>query len=47
MQSINPATNSLIKTYEPLTEPELEARLALAQRAFGIGNDSPLMSALR
>jgi len=35
MQSINPATNSLIKTYEPLTEPELEARLALAQRAFG------------
>ncbi|WP_431656324.1 NAD-dependent succinate-semialdehyde dehydrogenase [Pantanalinema rosaneae] len=32
--TINPATGETIKTFEPLTDAELETKLALAQRAF-------------
>jgi succinate-semialdehyde dehydrogenase/glutarate-semialdehyde dehydrogenase len=34
IQSINPATGALLRTFEPLDEPALQARLAIAQQAF-------------
>jgi succinate-semialdehyde dehydrogenase/glutarate-semialdehyde dehydrogenase len=32
--SINPVTGEVLKTFEPLTDQELEYKLALADRAF-------------
>src|SRR5579883_1222670 len=34
IQSINPASGQLLKTFEPLTDGEVERKLALASRVF-------------
>jgi succinate-semialdehyde dehydrogenase / glutarate-semialdehyde dehydrogenase len=42
MQSVNPATGEVLETYEPLSEGELEGRLAAAAAAFEGYRRTPL-----
>jgi succinate-semialdehyde dehydrogenase/glutarate-semialdehyde dehydrogenase len=40
--TINPATGEILKTFEPLTDAEIEAKLSQAQQAFGAYRRIPM-----
>ncbi|HAX78818.1 MAG TPA: NADP-dependent succinic semialdehyde dehydrogenase, partial [Cyanobacteria bacterium UBA11372] len=40
--TINPATGETLKTFEPLTDAEIETKLAVAKRAFEQYRQTPL-----
>jgi len=40
--SVNPTTGEIVQTFEPLSDPEIEAKLDLAQQTFGQFRQVPL-----
>ena len=42
IQSINPATGEVLRTFEPLTEDAIKAKIAIAHAAFRAYGEIPL-----